>query len=553
MQPQMQPQMHPQMLPQMQPAMHPGMQPGVQTMPTAGAPVGMPAMQVSHPASQPSSYLGETPLQNSSFLTAPDSVQPGLMQQEGLLQQSQEMHQFPGTQPAEALGSPEPLPVEGVITLTVPDGAGPGTKLTYSAPDGQELRLTVPEGVPPGSVMTLTQDAETKQWKCMAEPPDSMPASPEAPLAQAAAMAPPPATADRVAYMPQHPPVAQAYPSQGPMPRPGMPGPGMPAMMAHAMPVNLSYVPPPVSGPHGMAPAPGQVDPSRFNPPRQDPAIYAQPMLPGRPSQLPPAMEQRPSYTPPPVSTMEQRPSYIPMPQVLPGPMVHGMTGPMSMDAMMGAPKVIMGQTSSYVPPPMPMVQPNGASYVPPVAMATTQTGPAMDGQGPSITTLPTAQTAAPMQHPGMPAGHQMMTGPTMPMSGYGGMPTAMQPMPQLGFTAGQPLHQMAIHGQQGPGMHLGHSGPMSHMQPMQPAMGSAMGPCGIQMMAPSGLGPQMHPQPLGGGFMGQPSMLGGPGMPPMGMMHATGPALEGVVGHPGMLQAPAGMMHQMQPSMQQH
>merc|ERR1719410_2284369 len=55
------------------------------------------------------------------------------------------------------------------VSMVVPEGALPGTKLQYAAPDGQELRLTVPDGVPPGSLMTLTQDPVTKQWKCMAE------------------------------------------------------------------------------------------------------------------------------------------------------------------------------------------------------------------------------------------------------------------------------------------------------------------------------------------------------------------------------------------------
>jgi len=60
---------------------------------------------------------------------------------------------------------PEPL----VITIVVPDEAVAGTKLVYSAPDGQELSLTVPPNVPPGSLMTLTQDPATRVWRCVAE------------------------------------------------------------------------------------------------------------------------------------------------------------------------------------------------------------------------------------------------------------------------------------------------------------------------------------------------------------------------------------------------
>merc|ERR1719161_1659912 len=62
------------------------------------------------------------------------------------------------------------------MRLTVPDNAAPGTKMTCTAPDGQELRLTIPEGLPPGSTMTLTQDPETKQWRCVAEPAEAPPA-----------------------------------------------------------------------------------------------------------------------------------------------------------------------------------------------------------------------------------------------------------------------------------------------------------------------------------------------------------------------------------------
>ena len=34
------------------------------------------------------------------------------------------------------------------VSVVVPEGATPGTKLPATAPDGQELDLTVPEGVP---------------------------------------------------------------------------------------------------------------------------------------------------------------------------------------------------------------------------------------------------------------------------------------------------------------------------------------------------------------------------------------------------------------------
>ncbi|CAJ1394341.1 unnamed protein product [Effrenium voratum] len=155
----------------------------------------------------------------------------------------------------ETLATPEAaqdcIPVEEQeITLTVPAIAQPGMKLQYRTPDGQELRLTVPEGVPPGSVLTLTQDPATKQWKCMAEPADE---PPDFPYPSQAPQAP-------VAYpaQPSTLPMAQAYPAQGPPQRA----------------VNLSFVPPPVPA---QSYAATQMDPARFNPPRQDPMVFGMP------------------------------------------------------------------------------------------------------------------------------------------------------------------------------------------------------------------------------------------------------------------------------------
>jgi len=383
--------------------------------------------------------------------TAPQTN--GLSQQEALQSQpSQEEERLVEVQ------------AEFTVTLTVPDNATPGTKLQYKAPDGQELRLTVPEGVPPGSIMSLTQDPVSKQWKCMAEPADPPPEQQrhEQPVMQAQAMAPGPCSSMPSAAMASHLHMRQAFPS----------------------PVNLSYVPPPVMGVHpqgstSILPGPGQMDSSRFNPPRA--------YLPG-----PPSIDQHPSYTPP--IMMEQRPSYIPMPEVLP----------------VMQPGPLMGQTASYVPPPMHVVQQQqqqSPSYVPPVAMP--MTGPSLDGPGPSINTLPQPGHAfGPGTQPPVGCGvpcfaplHQVSPG--HPGNNFGGMPPMAAAMPQIGlgpcpFGSLPQLGQQLLQFQQGSG--CGHR---------PPAMGCY-----------PGMGP--------GGVMGQPNLGGG-------MMPGMGPEAMPVPGvHPG-------------------
>ena len=72
-------------------------------------------------------------------------------------------------QPYQGYEQPDEFVAEPlVITMTVPPGAVPGTKLLCSAPGGQKLRLTVPRGMPAGSVMTLAHDPVTKAWECVA-------------------------------------------------------------------------------------------------------------------------------------------------------------------------------------------------------------------------------------------------------------------------------------------------------------------------------------------------------------------------------------------------
>lgn len=218
----------------------------------------------------------------------------------------------------------EPL----TMTVVVPERATAGMKMRCTVPDGQELRLTVPEGVPPGSVMTLTQDPETKQWKCMAEPADD-PFPPEMPEAQNSLyesggipMPRPPSTAPGPPvrhHLTSHKQALEPIGTWGSSTTAGSSATGGPTLTgirrnintagsrmmptyAQPMPVNLSYVPTPDPMPNNMMGAPGQgphinsgpmpqvlagtqfagqgmvgppstlaSDPSFFNPPRQQP------------------------------------------------------------------------------------------------------------------------------------------------------------------------------------------------------------------------------------------------------------------------------------------
>jgi len=487
--------------------------------------------------------------EHATMQNAPAQGRLELSQGHDFINHQDSPHLQPGAFEAQDHHVQEPVQEAQEISLTVPDGATPGTKLQCTAPDGQELRLTVPEGVPPGSVMILSQDPVTKAWKCMAEPADA-PAPAPAPAAPVPRpQAPPPQPqAQRVSPQPQpqpitsyagpqvgsymsHGPVA-AYPGQGPVLHHTMHN-----VMSQPLPVNLSYVPPPMAGHTSVSTLPGQVDPARFNPPRQDPGMYFPPMHPGmqRPSHLHPVLDQRPSYTPPPVQTMEQQPSYVPMPQVFPQqPMMslgfpqtsHGMqmgghraSMPVLDPSLMGTSgKVMMTQTPSYVPPPMPMPQQNNPSWVPPVAVGAPQAHPVE--RGPSITTLPNG-LQQPMMQPvlGQPPMGFMGHGPMM-----GGMPPQMAyTMPSLGFS--QMSHGMPMGGPMGfpqpLAMPMGH--PMMHPHP---AMGSSSGPGGQQMMFGPGAPVMAHPQFM----MGPPQPMGGM------LPHGYGPPpMEGLVGMRGM------------------
>mmetsp|Transcript_37898 Transcript_37898/g.85462 ORF Transcript_37898/g.85462 Transcript_37898/m.85462 type:complete len:514 (-) Transcript_37898:68-1609(-) len=376
------------------------------------------------------------------------------------------------------------------VSMVVPEGAMPGTKLQYSAPDGQELRLTVPEGVPPGSVMTLTQDPVTGQWKCMAEPVED----PED--AQAAAPAPP---TEHPTYTPGAPTIASYPAGHGPIcvPRTYVQQPAT---------VNLSYVPPPVSGNASLS-MPGQVlgpaglamDPARFNPPRQMPGYPGGDVI----------LDQRASYTPPPGMVMEQRPSYTPLPaealgspplQVL-GP--HGERGLMASMANMQPqqlpPHVVPSQTPSYVPPPVTTLVQNRPSYVPPVVgMQGSQAAPVM--------MLPPQYVTAPGQPPmhmmgppvvGMPP-QGMVGAPPMTPMGHVAMPMMpghmlqghMAPPGYMGPPVGQV--PMAMHHQLQAGT-VPYGGPLpQHLQHMQMMRPGPPPPEGMEVMPTHGMMQQL-------------------------------------------------------------
>jgi len=402
------------------------------------------------------------------------------------------------TPQAGAYQPPDPTPEEGPKeTIIVPENAVPGTKLQYTASDGQELRLTVPEGVPPGSIMTLQQDPVTKAWKCMAEPAD-LPEEPQ-PQAQQPQRAhqiigqsgPSMGANERVMTYVTGPPTVTTYSSIGGA-APTVRTAPMPMHMQpmQPMPVNLSYVPPPQPGMVAAMP-PGHVMIHPGHPgPGTAPMIFPQ-MMEQRHSYTPPpvmVLEQRPSYTPPPVGMVENRPSYTPLPQGF----AHTAPAPtMTAGTVHAAPPMILQQTPSYVPPPVMQVMPGMTM---PTAMA----------PGPSIMSLP-------------PPGPQPQHGMTWPGHMAGTIPAQMPP----GSVAGPPVvHQVT-----------GAPQPMVYHHP-----------AGVPMGMP------MVQQPPMGSYMGAP-MHGAcvhPGMPPPMAVYPGGPPMQ-----PGMPGAHmAGYPPQLQPGM---
>jgi len=312
----------------------------------------------------------------------------------------------------------------------------------------------------------------------------------------------------------------------------------------HPLPVNLSYVPPP-SAQQAVAMMPSQVivgqqvlpsiDPSRFNPPRQVPDYHGGEY-----------MEQRPSYTPPPV-VMEQRPSYTPPPVLTMGQHVQmGVPGgqPTEPALMASTAKVcpqhivqqlqqqqqhglVIGQTPSYVPPPVQVIQ-NSPSYMPPVlgqpqgdAAATSVQMPAVvpTQQGPSITTLPShehmlAQGAAVGLAPMHP---QQVLQPMMAPCGQPHMVPTQMVLPTMGFPT---IGMMPSAPPSSLGL-VAH-GALANGNFMQPAGSLGVVPQGAlpqQGMPPSMLGaaPQMQQQLMSGQIGAFPQM---PGQQLSGQLH---------------------------------
>lgn len=464
-----------------------------------------------------------------------------------------------------------------IVSMVVPEGATPGTKLQYAAPDGQELRLTVPEGVPPGSIMTLTQDPVSKQWKCMAEPGEAQSPPPqpqpqqlqyeqppqvlhlpefwmhEANMAAVPAYSMPgpyhaPAPAVERYLAPQMSTQATA-PAAAPATVTSYPAGQAPQIISRStvvqpMPVNLSYVPPPANSSVTMAP--GQIqygapvpaplsmatDPSLFNPPRQMPdgLMY---------------MEQQPSYTPPPVHVMEQRPSYTPLPQpqvfmhdqrpsYTPPPVMTYQAPPQQPQLMstsstkvqpgyLGQP--VLAQSPSYVPPPEQGVAPvpyvsNGPSYVPPpVAMGAT--APAQGADQASV------QLPAGLIGQGPAPSISAVPQQPIPMASYTGgfsLGGATMPMPitaTLAQPAPGPPHYMGSYSLGQPGY-----GQATLAQP-------APGP--PPSMGQHWLGQPGYGQPMGQHFAPQAA----PGQVSFGQRSLAQPAMGQPLGQPMGLQMP--------------
>lgn len=468
----------------------------------------------------------------------------------------------------------EPL----VVSLVVPEGVAPGAKLQYDAPDGQELRLTVPPGVPPGSVMTLTQDPVTKQWKCMAEPADGqegMPppqqqeqppyednhaqqhyhpsASPYTiPASHDRSIAAQPMPQARAAPIPQQASTITTYAAAQ------APRIVSKSTVVQPLPVNLSYVPPPAAASTSMQMAPGQV------------------ILAG---------QQRPSYTPPPVSIVD-RPSYTPLPQGMQAGQPMPMAAPatlasdpsqfnpprqipyMVQDGLEQRPSYtpppilpqigqpVVGQTASYVPPPMPVIR-NSPSYVPPPAMPmmpVVQRSPSFVPPPAAITMAPPVTYAAPT--PDVMGTTTSVTYPaqcnstaSVPMDPTSvqfhqhtalGMPASTMGAPMMGtmpgaaysYTAHQP-QPMGIM----PSVEYGVPG-LSMMQPQVQQYGAPAPPSLGAVGAAPPMGSAMQPQIAPGGMQAFPGMAA--------PMFQTAPAPCPAAGGLGLYAPPQGGMPAM-------
>eukprot|EP00419_Tripos_fusus_P014350 CAMPEP_0172749140 /NCGR_PEP_ID=MMETSP1074-20121228/146629_1 /TAXON_ID=2916 /ORGANISM="Ceratium fusus, Strain PA161109" /LENGTH=276 /DNA_ID=CAMNT_0013581029 /DNA_START=38 /DNA_END=864 /DNA_ORIENTATION=- len=217
------------------------------------------------------------------------------------------------------------------VNLIVPDGAGPGQKLGYVAPDGRDLRLTIPEGVGPGCPLTLRKDPFTGDWDCIAdiyslEEAHSGMSSPRSasPDDVVLTYAAPVSAHQPLQVLPQEVPVGAHQPLQvtyrAPtvvVKHPPVFVSGPPTYTVSQTPArSLSYVPPPMS-PVGIVLRPS------YTPPPQ-PQLLRQRIPPANPMQ-----QQAGSYTPPPVAqVLVERHSFVPTTCAVPSPSASLITSP---------------------------------------------------------------------------------------------------------------------------------------------------------------------------------------------------------------------------------
>jgi len=459
----------------------------------------------------------------------------------------------------------EPL----VVSLVVPDEAGPGTKLQYTAPDGQELRLSVPDGVPPGSLMTLFQDPVTKMWRCEAEPPEDdgeEPYEEQSGTMHIGGTYPAPSTAAIANYTApaqQSPGPAMAFASPaGRLIPTGAPSTTVTTVTrqvvghGHPKAVNLSYVPPPAATASGDRPSYTPPPPAvgamaSYTPP----PVYGGGMASYTPPVVGAMAPQHASYTPPKqVAMAEQRPSYAPPPMMMQQQQHASYTPPPAqlgnMPSYTPPPGALyMHQGPSYTPPPMAMEQrpsytppsmlPNGFGHaVDPSMMATTAevrpvavSSTAMAGivgiagathpaAGPSITTLPPnsqEHVLLPQQHaassamiPGYHPAHATAGVPAAAPAPFGreiGLDLPPIQLPPFPFIA----PQIGI-----PNVNFGTSAPapiVAHMHGYGAMGGSGLGNGGLPHLAgmppPAGL-PGMYAMQHGHGHGHAPPMQHG-------------------------------------------
>jgi len=147
----------------------------IATAHTVGAPVEMPVsftVAVPEAAVPGSSFPCRTPNGQELDLTVPPGVPPGtlltLTLDPATKKWSCEVEVGGGSSPSRP-ATPSTATAPSTTSVVVPCGAGPGSLLRHTTPEGQELDLIIPEGVLPGSRLTLTRDPATGTWNCTAD------------------------------------------------------------------------------------------------------------------------------------------------------------------------------------------------------------------------------------------------------------------------------------------------------------------------------------------------------------------------------------------------